>query len=79
MVSNNNNNNMPSICPGELNIGVWHIHRSSNQQKKENLQNCGLCWPQSKIERKWKEGWVPGPYLGNWRNYGTWKWRFYQL
>ena len=31
----------------------------NNEQKKENLQNCGFhCydWPQSKIERKWKEG-----------------------
>ena len=29
------------------------------KKKKENLQKCGLCcpnWPQSKIERKWKEG-----------------------
>ena len=33
--------------------------RVNNQQKKENLQNCGLCcpgWPLCKIERKWKEG-----------------------
>ena len=32
--------------------------------KKKNLQNCGLwCpgWPQSKVERKRKEGLVPGP------------------
>ena len=35
--------------------------------KKENLQNCGLCcpgWPQSENERMWKEGWVPGHCLG---------------
>ena len=27
-------------------------------KKKENLQNCGLCypgWPQNKTEKKWKE------------------------
>ena len=24
--------------------------------KKDNLQNSGLGWPLSKIERKWKEG-----------------------
>ena len=32
---------------------------TNKKKKKENLQNCGLCclgWPQSKIERKWKEG-----------------------
>ena len=31
----------------------------NNQQKRENLQNCGLCYhsgPQSRIERKQKEG-----------------------
>ena len=35
--------------------------------KKENLPNCGLCcsgWPQSKIESKRKEGYVPGPCSG---------------
>ena len=38
-----------------------------NNNKKENLQNCGLCyydWTQSKVERKQKEGYVPGPCLG---------------
>ena len=35
--------------------------------KKVEFLNCGLrCfdWPQSKIERKWKEKSVPRPYLG---------------
>ena len=34
--------------------------------KKENLPNCRLycpSWPQSKIERKQKERWIPGPCL----------------
>ena len=38
-----------------------------NKKKKQNLPNCGLCctdWPQSKIERKWKEGKVPRPCKG---------------
>ena len=50
-------------------LGFWHPNGSlnlsqmtkpfNNQPNKENLQNFGLCcpgWPQSKIERKWKEG-----------------------
>ena len=64
----------PRICPGEWHtetpMGLWHTNRSPNlgkmtrpynnqqQQKKENLQNFGLCcpsWPQSKIERKGNE------------------------
>ena len=39
----------------------------NNQQKNEDMQNCGLCctgWPQSTIERKWKEGKIPRPYSG---------------
>ena len=63
----------PSICPRkwytQTPMGLWHIDESpnlsqktrlyNNQWKKENLQNCGLCfpgWPQNKTERKWKEG-----------------------
>ena len=33
----------------------------NNQQKKLNLQNCGLCcsgWPQNKTEGKWKVGYA---------------------
>ena len=40
------------------------IINNNNNNKKENLQNCGLwCpdWPLGKIDRKWKEGEVPGP------------------
>ena len=47
-------------------LWVFDIHRSSNldqktrpynnKKKKENLQNCRLCWPQNKTERMWKEG-----------------------
>ena len=48
-------------------LGFWHTNGSpnlgqttkpyNNQQKKENLQNYGICytsWPQSKTERKHK-------------------------
>ena len=64
------------ICPGEWDsqapLGFWDTNGSpnlgqttrpnNNQQKKENLQNCGLCcpaWSLSKIERKWKGGQIP--------------------
>ena len=36
----------------------------NNQQKEENLQNCGLCyssWLQNKSESKCKDGYVPRP------------------
>ena len=63
----------PRICLGEWNtqtaLGFWDTNGSpnlgqtarpyNNQQKRENLQNCRLCWPSgstSKIERKQKEG-----------------------
>ena len=35
--------------------------------QKKNLHNCGFCcssWPQSKIERKWKEWQIPPPCKG---------------
>ena len=41
--------------------------KKNTKKKKENLPNCGLgCpgWPQSKIEGKRKEEWVPGPDYG---------------
>ena len=61
-----------NICTADwhtqMSLGFWHPNRSlnlsqttrpyNNQQKKENLQNCGLCstgWPQSKIKRMWEE------------------------
>ena len=72
----------PNICSCEWDthtpLGFWHTNGSPNprqttrhynhqQQKKENLKNCGLCcpgWPLSKIERKWKERLIPRPCLG---------------
>ena len=33
-------------------------------KKKENLLKSWLCcpgWQQNKIERKWKDGWIPRP------------------
>ena len=62
----------PRICPEEWNaqtpLGFWDTNGSSNlgqttrpsnnQQEKENLPNCGLCypgWPQSKIESEKKD------------------------
>ena len=50
-------------------MGLWLTHGSTNpgqmtrpnnnqQKKRENLQNCRLCfpgWPQNKTERMWKE------------------------
>ena len=62
----------PSICPREWNtqtpLGLWHTNGSPNlgqkirayynQQKKENLQNCGFCcpgWPQKKTESEKKD------------------------
>ena len=62
----------PNICPREWNsqthMGVWDTNGShnlgemtrpnNNQQKRETLQNCGLCCPggsQSKIEEMRKE------------------------
>ena len=60
-------------CP----MGLWHANGSpnlgqktwphDNQQKKENLQNCGLyCpgWPQNKTEGKWNGELVPRPCQG---------------
>ena len=55
----------------ETPLVLWHTNGSPNlgqktrtynnrRLKKENLQNCGLCWPENKNERMWKE--VPGPY-----------------
>ena len=45
---------------------------------KKFLSNSELCrsgWPQGKTEGKWKEN-----LQENWKkNYGTWKWRWYQL
>ena len=35
------------------------IITKKDKKQKRNVQNCGLCcpgWPQSKSERKWKEG-----------------------
>ena len=63
----------PRIYPEEwdaqTSLGFWDTNRSpnfsqttrpyNNQQKKKNLNNCGLCCssgPQNKIERKQKEG-----------------------
>ena len=60
----------PKICPGKWDVqtplGFWDrngspdlgqmIRPCNNQQKKENLPNCWVNYPQSKIERKWKEG-----------------------
>ena len=51
MNNNNNNNN----------------NNNHKKKKKENLQNFGFCcpnWLESKIERKWKKGYVPRPCLG---------------
>ena len=45
-------------------ISARRPHLIIINNKKENLQNCGLyCpgWPQNKTERKWKEGWISGP------------------
>ena len=55
------------FCPGEwdteTSLGSWDKNGSPNidqtTRKKENLPNCGPCsldWPQSKIEKKWKDG-----------------------
>ena len=47
--------------------------KKKKKKIKKNLPNCGFCcpcWLQSEIERKQKE---------NWKNCGTWKWRWYQL
>ena len=47
---------------GSSNLGQTTISSDSQQKKKENLPNCGLCcsgWPQGKIERKRKERLVP--------------------
>ena len=43
------------------------IINKKKKKKEEKWQNCGLCYPgwlQSKIERKLKEGWIPGPCKG---------------
>ena len=61
------------ICHGERDaqtpLGFWNTSRSPNlgqttrpyynQEKRGNLENCGLCCPdrpQSKNNRIWKEG-----------------------
>ena len=64
----------PNVGPEEwdtqTSFGFCDTNESTNlrpcnnqrEKKKENLPNCGLCcpgWPQSKIERKRKEGLVP--------------------
>ena len=43
---------------GSSNLGQTTKLSDSQQKKKDNLLNYGLCcpsWPQSKTERKWKE------------------------
>ena len=55
---------------------------SNNQQGKENLQKCGLCcpdWPLHKIWKKAKRKISTKTLWENWKNYITWKWRWYQL
>ena len=50
-----------------------------NHQQKRELEDRGLCWPQSEIDRKRKKD----EYLYHARklkkNCGTWKWRLYHL
>ena len=60
----------PGEWDSETPLGFWQTNGSPNlgqmtrpyndqQKNKKNLQDCGLfCagWPQSKFERKWKEG-----------------------
>ena len=58
------------------------IKPSNSQQKKDNLPNSRLHRsgrPQSKIKRKQKERYVPRPCKRTKKNYGTWKWQWYQL
>ena len=56
----------PEECDAQTSLEFWDTNGSPdlgqmtrpNQQKKDNLPNCGLCcpgWPQSKNERKRKE------------------------
>ena len=69
----------------------WDKNRSSNlsqmtrpsdsQQKKENLPNSGLYhsdWPQDKTERRQKREINTWTLQENWKNYGTWRWRWYK-
>ena len=52
------------------------------QQKREKLPNSGLCrsgWPQGKTKGKAKREINTKTLLENWKNYGIWKWRPYQL
>ena len=31
-----------------------------------------------KLKERWEEGWGASTLLGNWKNYGTWRWQLYQ-
>ena len=63
--------NAASVLENETHKHLWDFYIPTDHlisawrpdliiiNKKENLQNCGLCcpdWPQNKIESKWKEG-----------------------
>ena len=51
---------------GSFNLSQTTRPYNNQKKKKKNLQNCGLCcpgWPQSKVERKWKERQVLRPCL----------------
>ena len=65
----------PMFSPGEWDAQTWDTNGSPSfgqttkkkKKKTENRPNYGLfClgWPQSKIERKWKEGQIPWPCSG---------------
>ena len=53
---------------------------NKKKKEKENMQNCRLCcpgWPQNWKNVKRRLG--TSTLLGNWKNYGTWRWQLYQL
>ena len=62
-VLENETNKLLRFCDTNESPHLVQTTRTFNNQqkkkkKKESMQNCGLCWlgwPQSKIERKWKE------------------------
>ena len=51
----------------------------NNQQKRENLQDCGLCCPGGPYWKKAKRGISTCTLIGIWKNCGTRKWRLYRL
>ena len=70
--------NPESVLENETHKILWYFEIQTNNlilarwpdlvivNKKENLQNSGLC------HSNWSQG--TGTLLENWKNYGTWKW-----